>query len=183
MSWTAPMTAVSNTAFTAAQFNTYVRDNLMETAPALASASGQTFVSDGVNSIAVRVPTGATVTTAQTTTSSTYGNLSQSGATVGPVVTVATGTKAIVAITAGISNSADNAASAASYAVSGATTIAASVAWRVVQDGAPAGNTERYTAMSMQNNLNPGNNTFTMQYLVGSGTGTFEYRELIVIPF
>ena len=34
MAWTAPMTAVSGSVLTAAQWNTNVRDNLLETAPA-----------------------------------------------------------------------------------------------------------------------------------------------------
>ena len=54
MAWSAPMTAVANSTFTAAQFNQYVRDNLNETAPALATAAGSYFAADGINSIAER---------------------------------------------------------------------------------------------------------------------------------
>jgi hypothetical protein len=58
VTWSAPMTAVANSTFTAAQFNQYVRDNLNETAPAKATSAGSYFVADGVNSIAERTPNG-----------------------------------------------------------------------------------------------------------------------------
>ena len=60
MAWSAPMTAVANTVFTAAQFNQHVRDNLNETAPAKATASGGYFVATGVNAIAQRFADSAT---------------------------------------------------------------------------------------------------------------------------
>ena len=86
------MTAVSNTVFTAAQFNTHVRDNLNETAPAKATTAGTMFIASGANSIVERVPSTAAVTTSESTGGTGYGNL----ATPGPAVTVTTGTKAIV---------------------------------------------------------------------------------------
>ena len=55
MAWTAPMTAVANAVFTAAQFNTHVRDNLLETAPAKATTTGGYFVATGTNTIVQRV--------------------------------------------------------------------------------------------------------------------------------
>ena len=54
MAWTTPLTAVSNTALTAAQWNASVRDNLLMTAPALATTTGRHFVSTGANTIAER---------------------------------------------------------------------------------------------------------------------------------
>lgn len=39
MAWTAPMTASANGTLTAAQFNTHVRDNLLETETAKATAA------------------------------------------------------------------------------------------------------------------------------------------------
>jgi hypothetical protein len=50
--WTAPMTAVAHTAFPATSFNTYVRDNLLESAPAKATTQFSTFrVGQRINSI------------------------------------------------------------------------------------------------------------------------------------
>jgi hypothetical protein len=68
-------------------------------------------------------------------------------------------------------------------AVSGATSIAASDAWRTVLDGVTASNVNRLAGFHLFTTLNAGSNTFTMQYKVGSGTGTFADRELLVFPF
>src|SRR3954463_9664656 len=115
MTWSAPMTAVAGAPFSAAQFNTYVRDNLNETAPAKATAGGQLFVSTGPNAIAARTPTAATVVTSQTTASTSYTNL----ATAGPAVTVTTGTQAIALFKASISNDTSNSSSVTAVQVSG----------------------------------------------------------------
>lgn len=73
------MTAVANEVFTAAQYNTYVRDNLLETAPAKAFTTSQYFLSfDG--GLLPNVSGSAVVTTSESTTSTTYTDL----ATVGP---------------------------------------------------------------------------------------------------
>jgi hypothetical protein len=45
------MTAVTNATFTAAQFNTHVRDNLLETAPAKATAADRFILTDGANAV------------------------------------------------------------------------------------------------------------------------------------
>lgn len=70
------MTAVASTAFTAAQFNTHVRDNLNETAPAKATTSGRLIVTAGPNSIAEQTiprPTQATdLTVFNNITNETY---------------------------------------------------------------------------------------------------------------
>lgn len=179
MAWNAPMTAVSNTAFTAAQFNTYVRDNFLETSPAKASATGQVFVSTGTNAIAARTPTGATVATSQSTNTS-IGFIDLT--TVGPSVTVNTGTSAWVAIQCRMSNNTANSQSFAGWGVSGATTVIASNALAIICENATAGNIQRYGIVHHQTGLNPGNNTFTMQYHVDSGTGTFSDRHIAVFP-
>ncbi len=49
MAWTAPITFTSGSVLTAAQLNTYLRDNLNETAPAKFTAAGQLFVSTAAN--------------------------------------------------------------------------------------------------------------------------------------
>lgn len=114
----------------------------------------------------------AEVTTAQTTTSTSYTDL----ATVGPSVTVTTGTKALVMVTCQVENS-GGAAAFMSYAVSGATTIAAA-------DTTAVGNKStsfiRATACSIVT-LTAGSNTFTAKYKVGASTGTFERRTIAVI--
>src|SRR4051812_39470435 len=100
MSWTAPMTAVAGATFAAAQFNQHVRDNLNETAPAKASAASQLFVSTGANSIATRVPTAQYIPTLESTALGSYTDLT----TTGPLISVTTGTIAIVAFAASQAN-------------------------------------------------------------------------------
>jgi hypothetical protein len=177
MAWSAPMTAVANTIFTAAQFNTHVRDNLNETAPAKATLEGQLFTASGTNAIVARRPTFSIISTIQTTSSVAYTDL----ATVGPTLTVTTGTRAIVMINAGISNDTLNGASYASLAVSGASAIAASDSFMVASDGFPANNVVRYGITHMFNSLTAGSNTFTMKYRAGSGIAEFRDRVMVLV--
>lgn len=183
MAWSAPMTAVANTVFSAAQFNQHVRDNLNETAPAKATAAGSHFASTGVNSIAERRLSGLTDFASGTTMSTTFTNL-DAPASVGPSVTVDTGPTALVVVHGQISNSGSGSARMA-YDVSGATSIAAADNRGIAIIGA-AGVT---IACSMGTHhgggtaLTPGSNTFTAKYRVGSGTGTFSDRRIIVMPF
>lgn len=178
MTWSAPMTAVAGATFTSAQFNQYVRDNLNETAPAKATAASQIFVSTGANAIVTRTPTTATILTSESTASTTYVDL----ATAGPIVTVATGTIAIVAFAASQQNNTANCANLSSVAVSGASSVAASDNWSVVTDGLPAGQAIRAGTMHIFTGLTAGTNTFTMKYRAGSNTSSYQQRELNVIP-
>jgi len=172
------MTAVAGATFSASQFNQYVRDNLNQTAVALATAADQFFMSTGVNALAARTGGGATVATSQNTGSTSYVNLT----TVGPAVTMTTGTVATAWFAANCSNDTTNAATDVSVAVSGASSVSANDAWRTVLDGVTAGNISRYAGFHRFTGLTPGSNTFTVQYKVGSGTGTFSAREIAVIP-
>lgn len=179
MVWSAPMTAVANSTFTAAQFNQYVRDNLNETAPAKATSAGSYFVADGVNSIAERFPDSAAVLTSETTTSTTYTNLT----TPGPSVTVETGPMAIVIVHGSMENSGAGSARMA-YTVSGDTSLAAADNRGCGIFGS-AGVNATHSAVALHSGgtaLTPGSNTFTAVYRVSTGTGTFLSRRIVVIP-
>lgn len=177
MAWTTPMTAVANSAFTAAQFNTHVRDNLLETGPAKATTAGRLLVTTGANSLAERVIMQANNTNLQTTTSTSFTDL----ATIGPRVTVTTGTRALVWFSAQMSNSQVNTICAAAVAVTGATTLAADNTKDLYIDGLPAGQALRSSAVELFDSLTPGSNTFTLQYRVGGAIGTFYDRSIGVI--
>lgn len=184
MAWTAPMTAIAGNAFTAAQFNTHIRDNLLETAPAKATASGRYMVTTGANAIAERVPSEATIATSQDlSTTGTWTDLP----TPGPTVTVTTGSKALVIVGADLSRDAASATSSVrmSFAVSGATTIAAGFSTNFAGAGLWQGNGSVLTGSraTLLTNLTPGSNTFTAKYYVSAATGTFSNRQLIVLPF
>lgn len=174
MTWTAPMTAVAGAVFTAAQFNQSVRDNLNQTAPALATAAGQWFVSTAANAIAARSITSAIVATSEATASTSYTAL----ATPGPAVSVVTGGQALVSLYAAVVNSTTG-LSLMSFAVSGATTITA--ADNTAIGGATGSTGMRVGGSFIVTGLTPGTNTFTAQYKVSAGTGTFVDRKLLVM--
>lgn len=182
MTWSTPMTAVSNATFTAAQYNASDRDNMLETPAAKATAAGQLFVSTGVNAIAVRTPTVATVATSETFTPSigVFGDLATVGPTVGPLTT---GTKAIVLVGAYMSNGTGTGSGVMGFDVSGATTIAASLAESVrILSPTTGGQAWRAFAPSMPT-LTAGSNTFTAKYTTHSGGAvTAANRTMIVIP-
>ncbi len=184
MAWIAPMTAIAGGTVTAADFNTYVRDNLNATEAALAANPGGFFVATGLHAIAERVFSTDTVDVDETIASSTYGNL----ATVGPTVTVTTGTKALVVqgVRAG-----DNTAVAVSHpsnkmswAISGATTRAAADDWAagIVANGNGNGPVIYTSRWYLATGLTAGSNTFQAKYACSSGTGHFNHRSLHVLP-
>lgn len=174
------MTAVANAIFTAAQFNQYVRDNLNETAPAKAVTAGGYFVATGVNALAERTAGSDFVNASEATSSTSYTAL----ATPGPSVTKTTGTTAIVALYGLVSVDTAGSTAAMSYAVSGASAIAASDTRTVSYQPASvaAARSLRASAVTLQDGLTPGSNTFTAQYRVTGGTGTFNNRRIAVIP-
>jgi len=169
------MTAVAGATFSAAQFNQYVRDNLNETGPAKVTGAGQILVSTAANALAARVPSAAVVATSQGPGSTgAYVDLT----TVGPTVTVNTGTQALVWIAALMSNSGANTDST-SVAVSGASSVAASDAWAAVQVGTSAA---RPGVGHLFTGLTPGSNIFTTKYKASGNTAAFSNREIIVVP-
>lgn len=180
MAWTAPTTFVDGNVLTAALLNTNVRDNALETMPGKATIPLQHFVVSGTNALIGRTISYADVAAAENTTSNTYTDLS----TVGPTITVTTGTKALVIFTSAIEcEDATIRTLSVSVAVSGASTIAAAddIALRLTGlDNKPT----QATMAHLFTTLTGGSNTFTMKYKsVGSVQVKFYRRQLIVIPF
>lgn len=177
MTWTAPMTAIAGASVMASDFNTYVRDNLNQTAPAICTSQGSWFTASGVNQLAERFPTQNNTQASSTTTSTSYGNL---GDGVTTSVTVGTGNRALVLIYVNISNSVDGDRTWMAYDISGATTLA-SADDRSVNHSSNQG--MRWGSTFLETSLTPGSNTFTLRYRVSAGTGTFSVRRIAVIPF
>lgn len=190
MVWTAPMTAVSNAIFTAAQFNTNVTANLMETVPyycTSAVTNGSYFVKTGTNSIngGQRCPTTAETATLETrnTANNTYADLS----TVGPTVTVTTGTMALVIISCTLFNSALNGFSGMSFEIDTGSVLAAADTHAIVyQQPSSAGSADLQCSFSrLITGLTPGSHQFRAKYRndAAGGTSTFSRRYLTVLPF
>lgn len=178
MAWTAPMTAIPNTVFTAAQFNTHVRDNLNETAPAKSTMVSSHFVGNGPNSIIERLLTVDDVGTAESTTSASYTDL----ATLGPQVTLNTGSRAIVFIRCAMENNTANAGSFMGFEVTGASSLAAADTSAINTAGLTAAARMRIGTAYIISTLTGGSNTFTAKYKVSSGTGIFTQRQMAVFP-
>lgn len=187
MAWTAPMTAVSGNIFKASEFNTHIRDNLLQTAPSFNTPTGAFFVTSGTNVLRTTMPQGASVTTSQTTTSTSYANLTTVGPTVADI-TVQSFT--LVGLGAEVSNSASGNMTRMSLEVTGAfkdedgnpiTTFnfPANDAWSVGQSTTVAHQFGGFFVF----NLQPGTYTITAKYKVAGGTGTFANRSLYVFPF
>lgn len=178
MAWTAPLTAVDGLELTAAMYNTYIRDNMLEMAAAKATVGSQYFTSEGANKVSARQAKQEVVTTSETTTSTEYGNLS----TIGPSVVVVHGEVALVFIAARMSNSNSDGQTAASFSWEGADHGVAHDSWKIKVDGVPADQPGRYSMARLVKLKAPGTSTFTMKYRVGEGTGTFSDREICVLP-
>lgn len=178
MAWSSPMTAVANATFTAAQFNTYVRDNLSATAPALATTAGRHFAVSGTNEIAERAISEDFVSggTGEATTSTSYTDLTTTGAT----ITMTTGTHALVWFVSRATSGSATTQALSSVAVSGASTVAASDNWCVIHAGTTS---TRYGAQHLFTTLTAGANTFTMKFRSSSAsaTATFFTRALAVM--
>lgn len=123
----------------------------------------------------------AIVATSQTTTSTTYTDLS----TVGPTATVTTGTRALVIVTSRLTNGTTQGWAYMGYAVSGATTVAATdtsaLFVQMTNSSAGFASVFRMSAASIVT-LTAGSNTFTAKYKIAStGTATFQDREIFVM--
>lgn len=180
IAWTTPLTGVANAALTAAQWNASVRDNLLLTAPSLATTSGSYFAATGANVIAQRTPQVGTVLTQESSSVTTFGdNLT----TIGPSVTVTSGATALVSVHSRLSNSTASTTTRAGYAISGATTIAADADRGSGFMSGIVSQLVNCSAVFLQTGLTNGSNTFKMQYKADAGTGTWSSRTLAVLPF
>lgn len=183
MAWTTPLTAVANTALTAAQWNASVRDNLLETAAAKSTgATGAYFVSSGTNTVAQRQTVDDVVETSEGTTSTSFTALT----TAGPVVTVTTGGLAVITVTSDITVSLGGQSGRHTFDVSGASSIAAGDgrALRVTIPSVAAAANVRASVQS-QLAVTAGSNVFTSQYRSSSAssTATFANRRIHVMAF
>jgi hypothetical protein len=189
MAWTAPFTAVAGSVFTAAQWNTFIRDNLAETMPARATSAGSWFAVSDTNRIVQRTPSSIIDTQSVDFTSTSFGdpeneNSTERPSTPGPAVTVLTGVMALVGYRVNIRNASVSARCEASYEISGETSREAaktrSIGYSV--SNSASGLNLRAGWMDLATELTPGLNTFTLKYNVSSGSGVVNDRRLFVVP-
>lgn len=141
--------------------------------------SGIVTVYNGTSWVCV-TPVGARTLATGTVTSTSYtATLSGSPGT-NPSVTLTTGTTAILNISAQIVNSGTG-GTAMSVAVSGATTVAAADDYALTINALPAGGGINASTLLLITGLTAGTNTFTLQYKVTTGTGTFIRRNILAV--
>lgn len=177
MAWTAPRTWVTNEMVTSSMMNTHLRDQLLETAPAIASTAGRLIVVDGPNSIAERLVDGHSVATSNTTGSTSYTDLSSAG----PTVTGTTGTRAFVWLGAQMSNDTAGQACFMSFEVTGASAVSPADGSAAIYESGAAGDLACLGSPPVEVSLTAGTNVFTAKYRVAGGTGTFLRRRLAVL--
>ncbi len=192
MGWTDPKLWTNGETLTAQDLNIYLRDNMLETEVAKARTPGALIGTDGANSIVERAWVMATTKTSSIETlagdnpASAYHDLD----TVGPVVTLETGTTVMAVMSVESSSNKDSTfadfAHEASCAikVSGATTISALSSGSAMTNGQGNSATMQFSKIWFFDTLNPGTNTFTMQYrcFPDDNEASYQNRTLIIIP-
>jgi hypothetical protein len=179
MAWSALPSWVDGDPLTAAQLLA-IKANLNETAPAKATTAGRIFAATGTNAIAEREVRQHYMAGSGTTSSTSFGNLSGGGANIGPTVaSITTGPMAIINVQCQLNNSTAGPSSRMSYAVSGATTVAADDDHGILNQNDISKDC-RFGVWELQV-LTPGVQTVVAQYRVSSTTGAFSARTLIVM--
>ena len=135
---------------------------------------GAAWATVGPSASAVSAQGSSYVATQQTTASASY-----VGLTTAQTVTLTTGTAALVIVTATMYNTATY-KSFVSFAISGATTTAASDAYSAMFNS-PTNNHEWTITAMYPVVVNAGSNTFTAQYRVFGGTATVLNRNITVL--
>lgn len=134
--------------------------------------NGSSWVRESLN------PSGATVATSQSTSNTSYTDLT----TTGPSVTVTTRSSAIIVVSARVSTSASGSGCSMGHAVSGASSLAASETKALLIRPTSGGIDEASSYVCFRSDLTPGSNIFTAKYRATSADATFMDRNILVIP-
>jgi hypothetical protein len=171
-----PSTTLGDIEYRSSTANTNTRLGIGTTGQILTVAAGVPSWATAASAIPANAV--ATVATAETTTSTSYTDLT----TAGPAVTVTTGTKALVIVTAQLRHTIDTGDSFMAYAVSGATTTAATDTTSLIISDVVTANPNRASAASVIT-VTAGSNTFTAKYRSGGGGSgaNFRDREIFVM--
>lgn len=172
------MTFVTGDLLNADQLNTYLRDNMNEMSPAKAQTLGSMIMTQDMNTVVERKPGSDFINTLDTTTATSYVDLSH----VGPTVSVEISSSFALVFLYCHSYETGGKAAWMSCDVSGASASPAADN-RAVQ--LQSVNGQRAGTCVMYSNLNPGVNVFTAKYrMTSSGTmANFSDRRLAVLPF
>lgn len=183
MAWTTPMTAVANEVFTAAQYNTYVRDNLLETAPGICEFPSQYFYKLGNQLYANTVGSQFTGAAASNITSTTYADAPDGQDT--PLVREIHSGGFLLWVGGQVANTSATGTTYMSVEITresnGEVVYAASddIAFFGTGTGVVASTAGPHPSPGVYDDIY----VFTMKYRVSSGTGIIASRTLHVFPF
>lgn len=195
MAWTSPKIFVDGAILTADDLNIYARDNLLQQAPAKAYNVGGYFVSTGQNQIEERTLTTELLEPSENETETLPATLSttdyQDLDTVGPSVTATTGTTALIFFGANLQAEEDSFFGTSNVQIAVAVTGAShidpndsatnqnfsQIKWTSIDKSRG-----QLTGIQAFDNLNPGENTFTLKYANYGGVGYFSKRTITVMP-
>ena len=157
------------------------------TAPTIPAATGDTYagVPTGIQTIyngsvwVCVTEIGATTNTTGTTGSTSYTPTLTGGGT-NPSVTLVTGTQALVSLSVSLNNDATLSIPAMSFAVSGATTLAAADAQGFGINISGSGREAHASRTLVITGLTAGTNTFTLNYKTTIGNTSNRYRSIVV---
>jgi hypothetical protein len=170
-----PSTTLGDIEYRSSTANTNTRLGIGTTGQILAVSGGVPAWSTPAS--ASLTSASAAVATTQNTTSTSYTDLTTSG----PAVTITTGTKALVIVGAFAGPQVAGVSAYMSFAVSGATTIAASDDYAFVNRGSGSNDDNRGCFATRLTTLTAGSNTFTAKYKVSNNNADFGTRNIIVI--
>jgi len=176
------MTFIDGAVLTAAQLNTHMRDNFLETVPAKSSnnggAGGGYFAVTGKFSLAERGVVYQEIPGAETTTSHQYEDLPLAG----PTVSAITSTVALLFMSVELSSTKGGNGCSAAVAVTGRT-IKPADEGQALSHSSGVNSRVQLGQFIYFDDLTPGFNTFTMKYSTTGDTATFRNRRLILLPF
>lgn len=155
-------------------------DNLAANAVTTAKIADANVTADKIN---LGVGSQSNTSDTGTTTSTSYTATLTSGGT-NPSVTVTIGANgnALVSISSRAGNSSADAQNFVTFVASGANTIAAGDMYALHIRNSTATATTRSSAVILLTGLTAGSTTFTMNYKVSAGTGSFSSRNISVVP-
>lgn len=121
----------------------------------------------------------AAVATSETTASTSYTDLT----TTTDTVTVTIGNSGLALVFLQTLSSNTGGTNYAGFAISGASTVAASDAYAIIHTGHASGIQTQTGSTFVVTGLTAGSTTFKMKYKASAGTATFANRRISVIPF
>lgn len=180
MAWTVPVDFHDGDPLTAAQLNTFVRDNFLETGPGKATMESRMLVTENVNHIVERQWARA-YEDSQITVNNTFPHSEDDeGKLYGPVVTVEHGRQMLILFDTLIQVQSGGGNGIYAPMIAGNAPESSNYALRTAREGI-----FRTGAFYWATGLEPGTSQVTMCYGASNQTTTvnYRYRRMTVIPF